>query len=64
MKFIDFGIVNKWLIRTETEWEDGSECEEKGIKGPIKFHSIYLRVWLGKVVFMLGSKGGLKKKEG
>ncbi|MER2156206.1 MAG: DUF3977 family protein, partial [Solibacillus sp.] len=25
MKFIEFGIGNTWLIRTETELEDGSE---------------------------------------
>ena len=31
MKFIEFGIGNTWLVRTETELEDGTEYEEKGI---------------------------------
>lgn len=60
MKYIEFGIGNKWLLRTETELEDGSEYEEKGIKGPISFRSVYLRVWIGRRVFVLDSNDGLK----
>lgn len=41
LKFIEFGIGNTWIIRTETELEDGTEYEEKGIKGPIKLFFIY-----------------------
>ncbi|MGD6831342.1 DUF3977 family protein [Sutcliffiella halmapala] len=60
MKYFEFGIGNKWLVRTETELEDGSEYEEKGIKGPINIRSVYLRVWIGKRVFVLDSSDGLK----
>lgn len=30
MKFIEFIIVNKCILWTETELEDGTEFEEKG----------------------------------
>ncbi len=60
MKFIEFGIGNTWLLRTETERADGSEYEERGIKGPIKFQSIYLRIWIRKTVVILDSKQGMK----
>lgn len=61
MKYIEFGIGNNWLLRTETELEDGSEYEEKGLKGPIKFQSVYIRVWIGKRAFVLDSREGLKQ---
>ena len=61
MKFFEFGIGNKWLVRTETELSDGTEFEEKGIVGPIKPQSVYLRVWIGKTVVILDSKEGFKK---
>lgn len=61
MKFIEFGIGNTWLIRTEVELEDGTEYEVKGIKGPIEYQSIYLRIWTGKIVYILDLKGGFKK---
>ncbi|MFC5772807.1 DUF3977 family protein [Ectobacillus antri] len=61
MKFIEFGIGNKWIIRTETELNDGTEFEEQGIVRPIKLQSLYLRVWLGKIVVILDSKEGFKK---
>lgn len=61
LRFIEFGIGNRWLIRTETELDDGTEYEEKGIIGPIKLQSIYLRIWIGKMVFILDSKEGFKK---
>lgn len=63
MKFIEFGIGNTWLIRTETELEDGSEYEEKGIKGPIHFHSIYIRIWIKKNVLIVDLKEGIKLKK-
>ncbi|MBS4172725.1 DUF3977 family protein [Bacillus sp. FJAT-49736] len=65
MRYIEFGLGNTWLVRTETELEDGTEYEEKGIKGPIHFHSAYIRIWLGKTVFILDLKEGMKwaKKE-
>ncbi|AYV66937.1 DUF3977 domain-containing protein [Niallia circulans] len=61
MKYIEFGIGNKWLIRTETELEDGTEFEEKGIKRPIKFQSLYTRIWIGKTVLIIDSREGLKQ---
>ncbi|MGD7052369.1 DUF3977 family protein [Sutcliffiella horikoshii] len=60
MKYIEFGLGNTWLIRTETELEDGTEYEEKGIKGPVKFHSFYIRFWIGKTVFILDLREGIK----
>ena len=61
LKFLEFGIGNKWLIRTETELNNGTEFEEKGIVRPIKLQSLYLRFWIGKTVVILDSKEGLKK---
>jgi len=61
LKFIEFGFGNKWLIRTETELSDGTEYEEKGIVRPIKFQSVYIRVWIRKSVIILDLKEGLKK---
>jgi hypothetical protein len=61
MKFIEFGIGNTWLIRTEVELEDGSEYEEPVIKGPIDFQSFYLRIWTGKTVLIFDLKEGFKK---
>jgi hypothetical protein len=61
LKFIEFGLGNTWLIRTETESEDGTEYEEKGIKGPINFYSMYFRVWIGKTVVIADLKEGFKR---
>lgn len=61
MKYIEFGIGNKWLIRTETELQDGTEFEEKGIKRPIKFQSLYTRIWVGKQCLLSTQKKDLKK---
>jgi hypothetical protein len=60
LKYIEFGLGNKWLVRTETELNDGTEYEEKGIVGPIRFRSIYLRIWIGKTVLIMDLKQGLK----
>ncbi|MEK4699293.1 DUF3977 family protein [Solibacillus sp. FSL R7-0668] len=62
MKFIEFGIGNRWLVRTETELTDGTEYEEKGIIGPIQFRSAYIRVWIWKTVLILDLKEGIKLK--
>jgi Protein of unknown function (DUF3977) len=61
LKFIEFGLGNKWLIRTETEINNGAEFEEKGIVLPINLQSIYLRIWIKRSVFILDSKEGYKK---
>jgi hypothetical protein len=60
MKYIEFGLGNTWLIRTETELEDGTEFEEKGIVKPVRFRSLYFRIWIGKTVVILDLKQGLK----
>ncbi|OPA72803.1 hypothetical protein BVG16_32065 [Paenibacillus selenitireducens] len=44
MKYIEVGIGNTWIDRTETELANGSEFEQKGIVKPIVFHSVYIRV--------------------
>lgn len=59
MKYIEFGIGNRWLVRTETEFADGSEKEQRGINGPIRLHSIYFRIWVGKTVIILNSREGI-----
>lgn len=58
LKFIEFGLGNTWLIRTETESEDGTEHEEKGIN----FYSMYFRVWIGKTVVIADLEKVLKDK--
>ena len=63
LKFIEFRLGNTWLIRTETESEDGTEYEEKGIKGPINFYSMYFRVWIGKTVVIADLKEGFKRQK-
>jgi hypothetical protein len=63
LKYIEFGLGNTWIIRTETELEDSTEFEEKGVVGPIRVQSVYLRIWLRKTVFILDSKQGLKMVE-
>ncbi|MGN7410912.1 DUF3977 family protein [Sporosarcina sp. SAFN-010] len=60
MKFVEFGIGNTWLVRTETELADGTEYKEKGIVGPTKFHSLYLRIWIGKTILIIDSREGFK----
>jgi hypothetical protein len=62
-KYIEIGIGNTWLVRTESEYENREEYEEKWIKGPIHFHSAYIRMWLWKTVFIFDSKDGLKTME-
>ncbi|MEI2358445.1 DUF3977 family protein [Mesobacillus zeae] len=61
MKFIEFGIGNKWIIRTEIELSNGQEVEEKGIVRPIHFHSIYIRIWIRRTVLIFESKQGFKR---
>ena len=63
LKFIEFGIGNTWIIRTETELDDGTEYEEKGIKSPIKFYSLYFRIWICKTVVIAGLKEGFKRQK-
>ncbi|AIQ61219.1 DUF3977 family protein [Paenibacillus borealis] len=61
MKYIEFGIGNTWFVRTETEKPDGTETEAPGIIGPIKFRSLYLRLWIRRTVWILDSQDGFKR---
>ncbi|TYP74539.1 DUF3977 family protein [Paenibacillus methanolicus] len=61
MKYIEAGIGNTWIVRTETELEDGAEIEQKGVIMPIIYHSAYARIWIGKTVFIADTKEGFKK---
>ncbi|WP_125666042.1 DUF3977 family protein [Paenibacillus baekrokdamisoli] len=61
MKYIEFGIGNMWIVRTETELADGTEFEEKGIVRPVKFHSFYIRIWIRKTVLIFDFREGFKK---
>lgn len=60
-KFIEFGYGNTWWLRTEFEHADGSEFEMRGIVGNIKPISLYMRIWLGKTVWVCDSKEGFKR---
>ncbi len=59
-KYIEIGFGNTWFARTEFEMENGVEYEEKGIKGPVYFHSAYIRIWFWKTVIIIDSREGLK----
>lgn len=59
-KYIEIGFGNTWFIRTELEQEDGTETEIKGIYSPFQLKSIYIRVWLGKRVWIVDTREGLK----
>lgn len=59
-KYIEIGVGNTWLIRTEIEHEDGTETEMKGIVTPFKLKSVYLRVWIRRRVLILDLREGVK----
>lgn len=61
-KYIEFGLGNTWLVRTEFEDESGQEWEVRGIVGPIAWQSCYVRLWLGKSVYILDSREGFKRQ--
>lgn len=61
MKYIEFGLGNTWIVRTETELPDGSEREQKGIIRPIRFRSFYVRIWFGRTVIIWDSREGIKR---
>ncbi|ESU33236.1 hypothetical protein G3A_07325 [Bacillus sp. 17376] len=62
-KYIEIGIGNTWLVRTEVECENGEEYEEKWIKGPVYFQSAYIRIWFWKSVIIFDSREGIKTME-
>lgn len=59
-KYVEIGLGNRWLVRTELEHEDGTETEVKGIARPFQLDTIYLRIWVGKKVLIIDSREGFK----
>ncbi|TBL78919.1 DUF3977 family protein [Paenibacillus thalictri] len=59
-KYIEIGIGNTWLVRTEIEHEDGTEREIKGMIRPFRLKSVYFRVWIGKKVMVIDLREGIK----
>lgn len=59
-QFVEFGIGNRWLVRTEFEQEDGTEYERRGIHWPRRVISLYVRIWVGKCVFILDTSEGVR----
>lgn len=62
MKYIELGIGNKYLLRTEVELDNDYEFEVKGILGGIRFKSLYFRIWIGKRVYIFDIEEGFKIK--
>jgi hypothetical protein len=61
LKYIEFGLGNCWIVRTETELADGTEFEERGVVGPVKLHSLYIRCWVGRTVWVFDIRSGFKR---
>lgn len=59
-KYIEIGIGNRWFVRTEIEHADGTETEAKGIVRPFSFRTFYIRIWIGKKVWIFDSREGFK----
>jgi hypothetical protein len=59
-KYIEIGIGNSWFVRTEFEHPDGTEYEVKGAKFPITVRSLYFRIWIGKKVWIIDTREGIK----
>lgn len=57
--YTEIGIGNDTFINTETEYPDGSETRASGFV-KMKLTEVYIRIWLGKKVFILSSKDGFK----
>jgi hypothetical protein len=59
-KYVEFGLGNRWFVRTETEFEDGTETEHWGFSHLSEIHGLYLRVWIGRRVYIVSSNEGFK----
>lgn len=59
-KYMELGFGNRWLLRTEIEMEDGTECEHRGVSWPTRIESCYIRIWIGKTVLILDTREGIK----
>jgi hypothetical protein len=60
-KYVEFGIGNGNFISTEWEYTDGTEERFQEFR-KIKVNDIYIRIWLGKKMYILSSRDGFKSK--
>ncbi len=60
-KYVEIGLGNRWLVRTETEYPDGTEEECRGFAQPFTMESFYVRIWIGRRVLIWDSKEGMKR---
>ncbi len=60
-QYVEVGIGNTWWVRTEVESSDGTESEIQGIRPFSKIQGVYLRLWVGRTVWILSSNEGFKK---
>ena len=61
-KYVEIGIGNRWIVRTEIEHEDGTESEYRGISHLSKIQGVYLRVWVWRTVLIVSSNEGFKRR--
>lgn len=59
-QFVEIGIGNRWLVRTEFEKDDGTEYERRGIHWPSRVTSLYVRLWIGRRVVILDTSKGVR----
>lgn len=60
-RYVEIGVGNRWLVRTETEYHDGTEEECRGFAKPFTMESLYVRIWIGRRVWIWDSKEGMKR---
>lgn len=60
MRYAEIGYGNPTFLSTEIEYQNGTECRVPGFRIS-HITEIYLRVWIGKKVFVL-SKSGVSVK--
>lgn len=63
IRYLEIGFGNRWFLRTETEFADGTESEVRGWKLPIQVQSVYLRLWLLRQVVIWDSHDGLVRQQ-
>ena len=60
--YTEIGFGNPSFISTEIEWPDGFEKRINGRISGWKVKSAYIRLWLGKWMFIIDIPQGLKFK--
>jgi hypothetical protein len=61
-KYVECGLGNRWFVRTETEYDDGSEIECRGISSLTRLEAVYVRCCVGTTVLILSSRDGFQRK--